>query len=157
MNAPQRYLKDVAEPAFLDFQRNPTSARHAGQACVAVYHAIDRFKYPKKSGNLREDWRNHKDCGGMFRIVDMIAHKYKHAVSGDEKEPIDARKLTLRGLVFGKEVGGTSGFNATDLGEGGIDLRNLQFVIRDVIKFLHQEALKLPDATPDEGGNNPHV
>jgi hypothetical protein len=66
-------------------------------------------------------------------------------------------KLTLRGLVFGKEVGGTSGFNATDLGEGGIELHNLKFVIRDVIKFLHQEALKLPDATPDEGGNNPCV
>jgi hypothetical protein len=154
MNAPQRYL---VEPAFLDFQRNPTSARHACQACVAVYHAIDRFTYPKSPGNLRKDWRKHKDFGVMFRIVDMVAHKYKHAVSGDEEEPIDAGKLTLRGLVFGKEVGGISGFNATDLGEGGIDLHNLTFVIRDVIKFLHREALKLPDATPDEGGNNPCV
>ena len=150
MNVAQRYLKDVAEPAFLDFQRNPKSARHAGQACVAVYHAIDRFTYPKGPGNLRNVWSKREDVGAMFRIVDMVAHKYKHAVSDGEKEPIDAGKLTLRGLVFGAEVGGISGFNATGLGEGGIDPHNLQFVIRDVIRFLRQEALKLPDATPDE-------
>jgi hypothetical protein len=146
MNAAQRYLKDVVEPAFLDFQRNPNSARYACQACVAVYHAIDRFTYPKDPGNLKKDWRKRKE----FRIVDMVAHKYKHVVSDDEKEPIEAGKLTLRALVFGKEVLGTYGFNATDLGEGGIDLHNLKFIIRDAIKFLDQEALKLPDATPDE-------
>ena len=32
------YLKNVVEPAFLDLQQNPNSARHACQACVAVYH-----------------------------------------------------------------------------------------------------------------------
>jgi hypothetical protein len=52
---------------------------------------------------------------------------------------------------------GTDGFNTALLGEGGIDLHNLYFIIRDAIGFLHQEALKLPDATPDEGRNNPCV
>jgi hypothetical protein len=151
MNAAQRYLREMVEPAFLDFQRNPKSARHAAQTCVAVYHAIDRFTHPKRPSNLRDDWSKREDIGGMFRIVDMVAHKYKHGVSDGEKEPVDAGKLTLSGLVFGKELGGTSGFNATDLGEEGIDLYNLQFVIRDVIRFLRQEALKLPDATPDGG------
>jgi hypothetical protein len=57
MNALQRYLKDVAEPAFRDFQQNPYSARHAYLACVAVYHSIDRVTYPKSPGNLRHEWR----------------------------------------------------------------------------------------------------
>jgi hypothetical protein len=143
MNVMQRYLKDIVEPAFLDFQQNPNSARYA---CVAVYHAIDRATYPRGPGNLRNDWRKREE----FRIVDMVAHKYKHVVSKGEREPIEAGKLTLRALVFGKDVLGRYGFSATDLGEGGIDLHNLNFIIRDAIKFLHQEALKLPDAPPDE-------
>jgi hypothetical protein len=147
MNALQRHLKYTAEPAFLDFQHNPNSARHAYQACVAAYHAVDRVTYPKKPGNLRSKWRKQSF---EFRIVDMVAHKYKHVVSDDEKEPVEQGKLRLSTLVFGKGLLGTYAFNTTALGEGGIDLYNLNFIIRDAIKFLHQEALKLPDATPDE-------
>ena len=148
MNVLQRYLRDTVEPTFLDFQHSPHSARLAYQACVAVYHAVDRVTYPKKPGNLSSKWRKKSF---EFRIVDMIAHKYKHVVSDDEKEPIEKGKLRLSALVFGKGLLETYGFNTTALGEGGIDLHNLYFIIRDAIKFLHQEALKLPDATPDEG------
>ncbi len=145
MNALQRYLKGTVEPTFLDFQQNPNSARHAYQACVAAYHAVDRVTYPKKPGNLRSKWRKKSF---EFRIVDMVAHKYKHVVSDDEKEPIEADKPTLPGLVFG--MLGTYRLNTTLLNEGETDLHNLYFIIRDAIKFLHQEALNLPDATPDE-------
>jgi hypothetical protein len=43
-----------------------------------------------------------------------------------------------------------SELNTMALGEEGIDLHNLYFIIRDAIEFLRQEALKLPDATPYE-------
>jgi hypothetical protein len=129
VNALQRHLKDTVDPAFLDFQHNPKSWRHAYQACVAAYHAVDRVTYPKKPGNLRSKWRKKSF---EFMVVDMVAHKYKHVVSDDEKEPVEEGRLRLSTLIFGG------------------DLHNLYFIIRDAIKFLHQEALKLPDATLDE-------
>lgn len=154
MNTLQRYLRGTVEPTFLEFQQNPNSARRAYQACVAAFHAVDRASYPKKPGNLRSKWRK---ASVAFRVVDMVAHKSKHIVSDDEKEPVEQGKLRLTALVCGKGLLGTDGFNTALLGEGGIDLHNLYFIIRDAIGFLHQEALKLPDATPDEGRNNPCV
>jgi hypothetical protein len=148
MNALQRYLRGTVEPTFLEFQQDPNSARHAYQACVAAFHAVDRASYPKKPGNLRREWRK---ASVAFRVVDMVAHKSKHVVS-DEKEPVEQGNLRLTALVFGKGLLGTDGFNTALLGEGGIDLHNLYFMIRDAIGFLHQETMKLPDATPDEGG-----
>jgi hypothetical protein len=79
----------------------------------------------------------------------MVAHKYKHVVSDDEKEPVETGKIPLPALVFGKGLLGTYAFNTTVIGEGGIDLHNLQSMIGDAIKFLHQEALKLPGAAPE--------
>ena len=73
-------------------------------------------------------------------------------MSDDEKEPVEQGNLRLTALVFGKGLLGTDGFNTALLGEGGIDLHNLYFIIRGAIGFLHQETMKLPDATPDEGG-----
>jgi len=154
MNALQRYLRGTVEPTFLEFQQNPNSARHAYQACVAAFHAVDRASYPKKPGNLRSKWRK---ASVAFRVVDMIAHKSKHVVSDGEKEPVKAGTIPLHALVFGKGLLGTDDFNTRALGEGGIALHNLYFIIRDAIEFLHQEALKLPDATPDEGGTEPCV
>jgi hypothetical protein len=124
LNALQQYLADVAEPAFRDFHRNPRSARLAYQACVATYHAIDRVTYPKKAGNLRKEWGKRSIA---FLIVDMAAHKFKHVVSDVEKQPVPPGTIPISHLVF-----------------GGIDLHNLYFMIRDAIKFLHGEALKLP-------------
>ena len=143
MNALQRYLRDVAGPALRDFEKNPHSARHAYLACVAVYHFIDRVTYPKNPGNLRQEWRK-KSL--PFSIVDMVAHKFKHVVSSAEKEPAKLNHVPLPALVFGKGVLGTEGLNTSMIGEGGIDLHNLQFIIRDAIKFLHEEALQLADS-----------
>jgi hypothetical protein len=99
MNALQQYLKSTVEPAFLDFQQNLDSMTHCSQACVATFHAVDRASYPKKPGNLRSKWRA---ASAPFRIVDMLAHKYKHLVSDDEKEPVEAGKMRLSTLVFGR-------------------------------------------------------
>src|SRR5271157_4425448 len=131
LNALQQYLRDAAEPALRDFEKNPNSMRHAFQACVATYHAIDRAVYPRKPGNLRKEWGARSV---EFRIVDMIAHKFKHVMSDDEKAPPQVGAISLSRLVFGKGTLNSSAFNTTAIGDGGIDLYNLYFVIRDAIK-----------------------
>jgi hypothetical protein len=143
LNALQKYLKDVAEPSFRDFQQNPRSVRLAYQACVATYHAIDRVTFPKNPGNLRKKWR---EKSINFLIVDMVAHKFKHLISDVEKQPVPPGTIPLQLLVFGKGTLNSFELNATMFGEGGIDLHNLYFVIRDAIKFLNDEALLLPGA-----------
>jgi hypothetical protein len=77
----------------------------------------------------------------------MVAHKLKHVVSDAEKEPVKPGRIPLSLLVFGKGVLGTEGFNTSIIGEGGLDLHNLHFINRDAIKFLHEQALQLPDAS----------
>ena len=121
------------EPTFLEFQQNPNSARHAYQACVAAFHAVDRASYPKKPGNLRSKWRK---ASVAFRVVDMVAHKSKHVVSDGEKEPVDQGNLRLTALVFGKVPLGTDGFNTAILGEGGIEAPSLAcagFLVVDAV------------------------
>ena len=150
MNALQRYLRARWNPHFSNSsktrtQRDMPIKPASPQACVAAFHAVDRASYPKKPGNLRSKWRK---ASVAFRVVDMVAHKSKHVVSDDEKEPVEQGNA----LVFGKGLLGTDGFNTALLGEGGIGLHNLYFIIRDAIGFLHQETMKLPDPTPDEGG-----
>lgn len=77
----------------------------------------------------------------------MVAHKLKHVVSDDEKEPIPKDTIRLSTMVFGFGTLNTFGLNQIGLNEGGLDLHNLHFIIRDAIKFLHQEAMKLPNAS----------
>ena len=128
----KQYIECIVEPTFRDFEHEPGSMRHAYLACVAAYHAIDWAAYPKKPGTLRKEWR----CQSFeFIIVDMITHKLKHVISDDEKAPTPQGHIPMTWLVFGSEVYNTRLFNA-----GGIDLHNLYFVIRDLIKFLRQQA-----------------
>jgi len=77
-----RYLEHFVDPTFEDFKKNPLSMRHAFLACVATYHAIDRAAYPKTSANLRRDWRRESL---EFRIVDIVAHHFKHVRSDEER------------------------------------------------------------------------
>jgi hypothetical protein len=53
-----RYLKDIVEPTIKDFEKNPSSVRHAFLACVATFHAVDYLAFPAK----HRGWR--QLCGG---------------------------------------------------------------------------------------------
>jgi hypothetical protein len=145
VNALQEYLDVIVEPTFEDFKRNPHSMRHAYLACVAVYHAIDRAAYPKRPGNLRNKWRKESF---QFVIVDMVAHKFKHVISDDEKSDalVQARTrgIPIASMVFGSGNMSQDPTNARSLAEGGIALHNLYFVISDAIKFLWEKAASLP-------------
>jgi hypothetical protein len=99
----ERYLDQIVEPTIKDFEERPTSVRHAFLACVAVFHSLDYLAFdsvnqrPRKGrvGNLR------KSFGGLypeFRLVDQIAHAFKHVVSdrGDEGVEIGASEIISR-------------------------------------------------------------
>lgn len=118
------YLAQIVDPTFKDFERNPGSVRHAYLACVAAYHAVDRMAFPNDPGNLAEEWRKQSF---EFRLVDIVAHHFKHVVAKAEK--VDPSKP-------GIPIGFVLGFNKT----GGLETRNLYFVIRDAIQFLHKKA-----------------
>jgi hypothetical protein len=145
VNDLQQYPVQIVEPTFADYAENPHSMRHAYLACVAVYHSIDRASYPRKPGTLRKEWGKKSI---EFAVVDMVAHKLKHIISGDEKRPPKPGTIKLSQLIFGQGTLNTKMLNSGTLGDDGIDLHNLYFVIRDAIKFVHEEALKLPGATP---------
>jgi hypothetical protein len=117
MNSPARYLELIVEPTFDDFRRNSNSVRHAFLACVAIYHAIDRASEEKgiSRGNLRKEWGKAIE----FKLVDIVAHHFKHIRSNDEK--IGVRQS-------GIPISFALGFN-----EAGdqLELRNMFFVIRD--------------------------
>jgi len=132
MNALSRYLSLIVEPTVEEFRRNPFSLRHAFLACVATYHAIDRVVYPKSAGNMRKAWGKESM---EFLIVDHVAHDFKHVKSEDE------RRVT-RGLPLSHAIYGGMGFNTHTLNDTGqiTALRNLTFVVRDAVKFLHKKA-----------------
>lgn len=132
------YLRDIVEPTFEDFKRNPHSMRHAYLACVATYHAIDRAALPRRPGNLRKMWRAESV---HFAIVDMVAHKLKHVISDDEKQAGHVKgRIPLSSLVFGSGTIGRHTLNTQPLGSGGVELHNLLGVVRDAIEFVRSKS-----------------
>jgi len=90
--------------------------------CVAVYHAMDRMAYPERPGSLVEEWRN---ASRDFYFVDIIAHHFKHVRA-------DAENVNPK--IKGIPIGHALGFKRVLR----LETRNLYFVIRDAIKFLHE-------------------
>jgi hypothetical protein len=90
----------------------------------------------------REQWRKKSR---EFLIVDMVAHHFKHIESNIEKAPTPPEHIPLSFLVFGRTGLGT-------VNEGGeqMELRNLFFVVRDAVKFVHQEAGAIHKSFPVE-------
>ena len=142
VNALKHYLKKFVDPTYGDFKRSPRSERLAFLACVAAYHAIDRAAYPRSAGNLRKKWA--KECP-QFVVVDMVAHHFKHVGSDFEKAPRKKDTIPLAGLVFGHGTYNTAAYNTVAYNQSGMELRNLSFVIGEVIKFLHKTAAELPE------------
>jgi hypothetical protein len=124
VNDLSRYLDVIVEPTFEEFKSEPSS-RRAFLVCVAIYHAIDRVAYPKSSRTLRQQWAKQSLD---FKLVDVVAHHFKHVRSSDEKIPPDRQEIPISFAL---------GFNE----EGDeMELRNFSFVMRDAVKFLRQQA-----------------
>jgi hypothetical protein len=136
MSALSEYLETIVETTIDDFSRNPRSVRHAYLACVATYHAIDRASFPNKPGNLRKTWGSRSV---QFKIVDMVAHHFKHVKSDDEKALVAAGHIPLSDLVFGqgKAIMLSADMIASD--DRGIDLHNLYYVVAEAIGFVRKQ------------------
>lgn len=122
-----RYLEVIVDPTFDDFYANRTSYRLAYLTCVAIFHAVDRAAKERKVGSasLRQIWGKESL---EFKLVDILAHHFKHIESSDEKIP-----LTRPGIPIARALG------FDDTGEQ-MDLRNLYFIIRDAVRFVHKKA-----------------
>lgn len=122
-----RYLEMIVDPTYDDFYANSRSFRHAYLACVAIFHAVDRAAEEAgvKSATLRQKWGKESM---EFKLVDILAHHFKHVKSDSEKVPLKKGSLPI-GLALGFD----------DAGEN-MDLRNLYFVIRDAVRFVHKKA-----------------
>jgi hypothetical protein len=122
-----RYLEVIVDPTFDDFLGNSSSFRHAYLTSVAIFHAVDRAAEESKvrPAKLRQDW-----CRESleFTLVDILAHHFKHVRSSDEKMPENRPGIPLWRVLSFDEAG------------EGMDLRNLYFVIRDAVRFVHKKA-----------------
>ena len=122
-----RYLEVIVDPTFDDFYRDRSSIRLAYLSCVAIFHAVDRAaeESGKRSASLRQKWGRESM---EFKMVDIIAHHFKHVQSSDEKLPPNRP-----GIPIGRALG----FDET--GER-MDVRNIYFLIRDAVRFVHKKA-----------------
>jgi hypothetical protein len=70
-----------------------------------------------------------------FLVVDHVAHDFKHVKSHLQKVP-------KRGIPLSFAIYGGTAFNTHTLNDTGqvASLRNLVFVVRDAIRFLHGQA-----------------
>ena len=136
MNTLARYLELIVDPTWDDFHSNRSSVRHAFLVCVAIFHSVDRVAEAegKSAAHFRQIWAD--ECL-EFKLVDVIAHHMKHVLSNDERN---------RGNRPGIPIGFALGFN-----EAGdeMDLRNLYYVIRDAVRFVHRKAGTTHPALPE--------
>ena len=123
MNDLAEYLEQIVDPTFAEMSRHPDSERHMYLTVVAAYHAVDRMAPPGQSGNVLEKWRKESRD---FYLIDIIAHHFKH---------VKAKQENITPGAVGIPIGFALGFDRVL----GLETRNLYFVIRDAIKFLHKQ------------------
>ena len=94
---------------------------------MSIFHAVDRAADESGLGItvLRQQWCNESL---EFKLVDVIAHHFKHLKSSDEKIP-----STRPGVPISLALG----FDET--GES-MDLGNIYFLTRDAARFVHKKA-----------------
>jgi hypothetical protein len=141
-----RYLNVIVDPTVADLEAEPTSVRKAFLACVAVYHAIDRFAYPGKPGNWKKRWREQSP---EFALVDDVAHAFKHVVAGNPVRPdhLKAGEVISRPpAYYGVAAYGLSRWDdpiggVTLADDPTVDVLN---VIRRAVAFLREQAANPP-------------
>src|ERR1051325_9154396 len=135
----ERYLDEYVEPTIEDFQKNPTSRRHAFLACVALFHSIDYLAFPRRSRTIRQQFRS--DCAD-FALIDRVAHAFKHVIAGNSDQKLTATEVISRPPAFY----GTAVFDLSrwDDQTGGVTLNSdrdidLLEAIRGATNFLRNQ------------------
>jgi hypothetical protein len=139
----RRFLTEIVDPTVEEFTANPGSVRHAFLACVVTFHSIDYLAFERKTatrpqgkwGNLRKAYGN---ASPDFRLVDEVAHVFKHAVTGPRGNEFLSDGVVRHGGAFSS--GFSSGFDVTRVTvQGHPDINLLETVKRAVI-FLREKA-----------------
>ena len=91
---------------------------------LVAYHAIDRATYH----DLAEQWRRESM---EFALIEEVALHFKHVKSNSAK--IGEQRFSQNTLLV------THAFGITE-SSAGLETRNLHFLVRDLIKFLHGKA-----------------
>ena len=122
-----RYLEVIVDPTYDDFCSNSRSFRHAYLTCVAIFHAVDRAAEENgvSAARLRQIWCRESV---EFKLVEILAHHFKHVRSSDERTPPTRPGIPIAHVLGFDEAG------------EGMDLRNLYFVVRDAVRFVHKKA-----------------
>jgi hypothetical protein len=123
-----RYLEVYVDPTFDDFHANRNSHRLAFLTCVAIFHSVDRWaeETGESTATLRQKWYEEYP---HFGLVDVLAHHFKHVKSTPERTPKERQKNIPIAFALG----------LSDSGET-MDIRNLYYVIRDTVRFVHRKA-----------------
>jgi hypothetical protein len=131
----EEYLDLIVQPTFDDYGRHPGSVRHAYLACLVAYHAIDRVTYPAKSQTLAQEWRKESM---EFALNEEVALHLKHVKSNFAKDRFPPNTLLITHALGIQESG------------AGLETRNLHFLVRDLIKFLHSKVAPANAGSADE-------
>jgi hypothetical protein len=103
-----RYLEIIVDPTFDEFYDDRGSFRRAYLACVAIFHASDRAaeEQGKRPAVVRQAW-----CKESleFKIVDVLAHHFKHVQSSDEKIPASRPGIPIGAVLGLRCIGGEYG------------------------------------------------
>jgi hypothetical protein len=137
----ERYLDEIVEPTVKDLEANRLSVRHTFLACVATFHAVDYLAHPKHSRRLRQQFNQESPA---FKIVDDVAHAFKHVVTGNPANPgLKAKEVISRPPAY-YDVSGAYGLSRWGDPIGGVTLDNnrtvdLYAVIIEAVAFLRQQ------------------
>ena len=135
MEDSDRYFEGIVKPTVAEFERNPTSVRHAFLACVAVFHSVDYRAFPQKGRSLRQKWRGESLD---FALVDKLAHAFKHVKAREGGSELYAHSVVERPPgIPGRMIPGSSALG----GPGMVSLAdspavNVLTVVRGAVAFL---------------------
>lgn len=131
MGALAQYIEEIVEPTFADFEVDKTR-RRAFLSAIAIYHAIDRAKEDlgkRDAGNLRKKWGY---ASAAFKIVDVVAHRFKHVRNSEEAQP---RRLEDGTTQWGELTYGWVLQRMT--------LYEFTYTMKDAISFLKEKAASM--------------
>jgi hypothetical protein len=128
----REYVSEIAMPTFQDFDREQ-NLRRAFLAAVAIFHCVDRAKEDLKaagvaSRGLRERW-THESMA--FKLVDAVAHRFKHVNSNLESRK---QKQWQDQLTIGDVLGRTN-------------VATFRSVLIEALEFVEKQDKKLPALT----------
>jgi hypothetical protein len=136
------YLGDIVEPTVTEFEKHPTSRRHAFMACLATFQTVDYLaeKTGENKGNLYEMFRKQSPD---FKVVERVANAFKHVVtkrrSMDElwQSKVIPRPPSFVGeMVVGLSFIGDTRGGVTIWGEHSVELFR---AVKQTVAFLRSQ------------------